>query len=853
MTVRYSTLACGISALALSVSSQALAQTAPTAPVSASPQSTTAQEPAIADIVVTAQKRAENVQQVPISISALGAQALKERQLTDVAAIANVAPSVNLDAGTPFSGSTSVLGAFIRGIGQNDFAINVDPGVGIYLDGVYLARTVGANLDLPDVERIEILKGPQGTLFGRNTIGGAISVVTRDPGKEFSVKGSITTGSYHRLDAQAMIDIPISDTLRTSLTISEQHRDGYARRVPYTQSAPFSVDPSTAFREVGYGSADREGGVGQQNIRFKAKWEPSSRFSATLSADYTHVNQSALPTAVLAVTPTPGSFAGTAANNIPGTSFDPSGISGFNFAGLYNFCISASAADIAARGAGNLCGIRGTPISNGINQPALAGQANALPFDNRWVTTNPDRSYATGPSFSRMNNWGLGLTLNYDLASFATIRSITSYRHLTFSAGLDADNSPIPYLELSEGLTQKQFSQEVQVLGKLLDNKLNYVIGGYYFNETANEDDFANIADGLLQIEGPVHVHTTNYAFFGQLDYRPIDLIGFTLGARYTHEDKDFSAGQKDWNGFNYKLFNCTVYGQPCQGILGFPNPADPLQIYVPGNQNATFNNFSPKFGVQLHPSTNIMAYGSYSLGYKTGGWSTRLQNPIGIAPAFGPEKAKTWEIGLKSQLFDRRLQLNLAAFTTKYEGIQLLYQQGTSPVIQNAGTARIKGIEAEAIAALTSYFKVNASVGYLDAKLTSVLGPAISPANVYQAGLDVGADLPKVPHWKINVSPRLELPVGEAKLIAIVDYTHLSSMWNDSQRTYLLRRPATDTLGASVTYKAADGHWDLTVGGTNITNTRFLVNGVAQIAGGEIYGSYNRPAEWYAKLGFNF
>jgi len=146
-------------------------------------------EGGIAEIVVTAQKRAENVQDVPIAISAFTAEALSERAVTSVASLSNISPNVTLDAGTPFSGSSAVLSAYIRGIGANDFAFNIDPGVGIYLDGVYLARSVGANQDLPDVERIEVLKGPQGTLFGRNTIGGAISIVTHDPGKEFRFKG----------------------------------------------------------------------------------------------------------------------------------------------------------------------------------------------------------------------------------------------------------------------------------------------------------------------------------------------------------------------------------------------------------------------------------------------------------------------------------------------------------------------------------------------------------------------------------------------------------------------------------------------------------------------------------------
>ena len=136
------------------------------------------------EVVVTAQRREEKLQDVPIAVTAFNGETLTNRALGDIHALSNLTPSVNLDAGAPFSGDRSVLSASIRGIGQDDFAFNLNPGVGVYLDGVYLARTIGANLNLLDVERVEILKGPQGTLFGANTIGGAISVVTHTPGNE---------------------------------------------------------------------------------------------------------------------------------------------------------------------------------------------------------------------------------------------------------------------------------------------------------------------------------------------------------------------------------------------------------------------------------------------------------------------------------------------------------------------------------------------------------------------------------------------------------------------------------------------------------------------------------------------
>src|ERR1700689_2023953 len=207
---------------------------------------------ALVEIVVTAEKRSENLQNVPIAITAFTAEAMQSRGITDLHGLSNLTPNVNLDGGAPFSGDTSVLSASIRGIGQDDFAFNLDPGVGVYLDGVYLARTIGANQSLLDVDRIEILKGPQGTLFGRNPIGGAINIVTHTPGEESTINGSMTVGSYNRHDVNLTADMPISSDILTTVSISSQTRDGYQKTIPYPPgsgigSVPYQVDAQTDF------------------------------------------------------------------------------------------------------------------------------------------------------------------------------------------------------------------------------------------------------------------------------------------------------------------------------------------------------------------------------------------------------------------------------------------------------------------------------------------------------------------------------------------------------------------------------------------------------------------------------
>lgn len=832
------------------------------------------QSTTVPEIVVTAQKRSESAQTVPIAISAFSASALQERAVGSVSQLSGLSPNVNLDAGTPFSGSPAVLAAFIRGIGSDDFAFNIDPGVGIYVDGVYLARSVGANQDLLDVERVEILKGPQGTLFGRNTIGGAISVVTRSPGKDLAFKGDLSTGSFNLFQARGSLDLPLADQLGAAITFGVKTRTGYMKRIAFPDALARNVTSDRAFPASGYASSDTEGGDNNWNLRGKLRWS-GEHVKVTLAGDYTHEDSTGLPNKLLGAFPdVPGNFAGTA--NLPGTAFDPAGTTGFLFAGLYNFCIGATPTEIAARGAQALCGVRGTQFDTSLRVPSIASvnvdsnpQNNLLPFDNRFVAPGRDTTYATGNSFSKLKSWGLAGTIEADVAPTVTAKSITSYRSLDWRSGTDGDGSPLNFQHLSFAMNQWQFSQELQLVGSALDKKLNFAFGAYYFKEKGGLHDYVTFAEGLLQVDGPNALATENYAAFGQLDYRPIDLVSITLGGRYTHEKKQFEGGQQDLNGFNYKLFGCgdaagtiapggafPLAPVPCQPAIGYPNPANPLQLYAPGINRQTFDDFSPKVGIQLHPAERIMVYASWSKGYKTGGWTTRLTNPQPDAQPFGEEKATTWEAGLKSTLLDRRLQLNIAAFTTDYKGIQLNFQQGTSPTIRNAGDARIRGIEVEIVAAPLNGLTINASAGYIDARYTSVLPGviAVSGPNPFQAGTFAGAPLPKTPKWKTNISPRYEARLANGgSVILLADWTQASSVWNDAQRSFLLRRDAIDIVNASITYREPDGKWTLTFGGTNLTDNRYLTTGNANIANGVFFGSYNRPREWYARVGINF
>jgi iron complex outermembrane receptor protein len=300
------------------------------------------------------------------------------------------------------------------------------------------------------------------------------------------------------------------------------------------------------------------------------------------------------------------------------------------------------------------------------------------------------------------------------------------------------------------------------------------------------------------------------------------------------------------------------IGGATCQQAVGYPTVGNtnPLRIYPAGINKQNFNNFSPKLGIQIHPTDDVMIYGSWSKGYKTGGWTTRYSTPQTFVSSFDPEKATTYELGLKSKLLDRRLQVNAAVFLTDYSAIQLNYQVGGSPTIDNVGDADIKGAELEITAQPVRGLTLNMAVGYTDAKYTA-LDPAVavtSGANALQAGAIVGSTLPKTPKWKLNFSPRYEIELGNGGSVTLLgDYTFISAQTNNVERTFVLNRPSVSILNASIAYKDSAEKYTITIGGTNLTNKRYISSGTAIPAFGAIIGSYSRPVEWYARLGFKF
>jgi iron complex outermembrane receptor protein len=840
------------------------------------------------EVVVTATRRSENLQNVPISISAFTAESLQSRNIVDVTQIGNLSPGVNLDGGAPFSGDRSVLSASIRGIGQDDFAFNLNPGVGVYVDGVYLARTIGANQQLLDVDRIEILKGPQGTLFGANTIGGAISIVTHEPGDEARIIATATGGSYDRRDFAFTADLPlISDTLLSTISVSSQQQTGWQKVIPYPStsaygSAPFVVDPQTAYPKGGYQTSDNYGGTGVGTVRGKLVWKATDKLKFTFAGDWSHEDQTALPYTVL------GSYTGN--------------LNASTFSTLYNLCISNNAATLPAAifanggpppvavtagaapnfglgcshpraqipgvsigGAALLgAGYVGGPAGpyNYSNHPGTAYLGSNQPriWDSFAATNtgNIDTTYANGPDFARNDVFGTAITTNYQLNDAIELKSITAYRQIKWNIGTDLDGTPETLQEVTDEQHQFQISEEFQVLGKALDNRLNYAAGLYAFKEAGHVHDFVPF-EGLLYVADLANdVTNVDYAAFFHTDFRLDDHWGFTAGGRFTDAQTYFLGGQADLNNFPY-------FGPGPDNVFRyFPNIPDSQAWHI----------FDPTLGVQYHFDDNVMSYLSWGKGFKEGGWTTRLSAAI-TSPdqaRFNPEYSSTFELGVKSELLQHHLLLNGDVYFTKYDGIQLNIQEGISPVYVNAGNARIEGAELETQYLVGGGLQLNLTGSFIHAYYVEVNPDANFPqyalpdgSTVCPAGPPIcgtqgdgssakNAQLPKTPRWKWTFDPEYTFTLPNQSMIRLIpSYTYTSTLFNDSLNTPVLKRPVTNMVNASIHYVSADEKYDFAFGGTNLTDDRFVTAGSPNYGAGEVGGYYNPPRMWYLSLRAKF
>lgn len=762
---------------------------------------------ALDQIVVSSRKRIENVQEVPVAISAFSLKMLEDRGVGNVGDLASLVPNVEIDVNTAFGGSQSVLSPFIRGIGQNDFAITYEPAVGLYVDGVYYGRGVGSVVDMLDIDRIEVLKGPQGTLFGRNTIAGAINVTTKRPGKDFGASAQLSTGSYNRLDTRITIDMPIIENkLLSSFSVATNNRDGFVERIPFqgdisSQDVPVASQLGDG-QYTNVGNSDDQGNYNNQTWRAKLLYDVSDKIDITLAADYVRIRENENPASLLAVIESPD-----------------------NIVGAYNLATQIPPSvpvDQQPPFTANIAGLEG--------QNPLFGRT---PYDERFLTGDPFKSYATAEAGSRIDVWGASLTFKWDISDKLTFKSITSVRSLRSEFGQDGDQSPLDWSRLKLTMPQDQFTQEFQLSGN--SDKFKWIAGLYHFREDGSILDQVFFGAGLIQVLGLNIVENETYAAYAQGTYDFTDKWSVTGGIRYTYEDKYLDGRQRDLNGFG-------TWFLPDEA---FPDPTDRTLYYPAGGHSQNFSVPTVRLGTEYKISDDMFAYGYFAQGFKSGGWSTRLTAPSLTAPSHNPEKANTFELGLKSEFAKNRVRLNVAGFYTDYQDMQVTVFVGVSPTVVNAAEAVIKGVEADLQWRASDHVFLNANIGLLDAKYTEINNPnaAIQEdfrflnAPSFSGGM--GVDL---------VSSR---DYDKSRVGLHLDMNYRSTVANDVENSSFLIQDGFALFNGSLFYEPAGRKWKITIGGTNLSNETYLNAGTFNPGLGNVYGVYGRPIEFNTSISF--
>lgn len=706
------------------------------------PAATENKEQAALEVIqVTARRTAENLQTVPVAVTSIGAEDLKQKGIENITSIQQQSPNTTLQVSR---GTNSTLTAYIRGIGQQDPLWGFEPGVGIYLDDVYMARPQGAAMDIYDVERIEVLRGPQGTLYGRNTIGGAVKYVTKalTGDNEFAVRG--TVGSYGQKDLKLSGQTAITDKLFIGAAGATYNRDGFGTYLN-TGDENYNKDIRTGRVSLQYQALD--------NLRFS--------FAADKTQD-----------------------------------------------------------DSNSKG--------GHRLTNSL----LTGEA---PLDNVYD------SKTSMPVDNSVETSGQSLTMAWDINANWTLKAITAKREGVTDTNIDFDSTIRPSLDVPAFYEDEQTSNELQLLFN--NDKFKFASGLYSFTGDACGAFGTVLVAGLgVTIENGGCVSTDSIAAYAQGTYQVNDQWSFTLGGRYTQDDKDAAVYRYVYLG--YKLPRDT---------------ANKIGVQSDFTGDESFNHFSPRVGFEYQANDNMMMYGSYTDGFKSGGFDMRGNQSVNpnAGDPYQPETVDTFELGVKSELWDRRLRLNAALFTSAYDDMQVTVQRAVNNTVAsqvlNAASADINGLELEAVAVASDALQFNLVLGYTDAKFNEVM--------FYDAVTKTTTDVSGL--WSFANTPELTGTLGTKYTTALLggELVFNANLYHRSE-TQIFELPSVLDFGgytlfnAGATWYDASGNWDVSLQGRNLGNkeTRIAGYNFPLLAGEQtITAYYGDPRTVSLTVGYRF
>lgn len=724
-------------------------------------------QPNEGDITVTARRRTERAQDVPIALTAISGDTIDRIGATNITQFAQLTPTLvirNNNARNTF--------ANIRGLGSNsDQNDGLEIGVGFYIDDVYYGRVGASQFDFIDLERVEVLRGPQGTLFGKNTTAGAINITTRSPSFDFGFNGEATLGEngYHQVRGSLTGPL-IEDLAAVRLTVSDTHRGGTLLNI-------FNGRKINDYDNF--------------SVRGQLLLTPSPDFTIRIIGDYSKQRSYSRVSSIV---------------------------------GLFNryangATLSNNWLDRAARG--------GYTPRFDINDPFA-----------REVDVN-------GPVQANMDGYGVSGKIDWNLGG-VTLTSITAWRGWDWLPDNDSDTTPLA-VTLRSGTDnhQRQFSQELR-LASSGNRKIDYVVGLYYFwqnvnglghyqqgpasaswnNPNANQT-LANYAlNGFLSYS-VIEPVTKSYAAFGEATWHATDALSITAGLRFTHEDKTGLFDQYTAAGNDLSLLSPADRA----AAQALRDAIYPQKRYTTGLKDDALTG---RITLSYKVAPDVLTYATYSRGSKSGGLSLG-DLPAGVSPVVKPETVNAWEIGVKSQFWDRRITLNAAAYWTEVKNYQagVTEQIGTTSssirYISNIPGVRSRGIELDLTVAPTQWIRFTASAAYNEAVYKDYRNAQVAPENrnVTQVQDLTGVQLANAPKFIYNISADFAQPISLAtpddEIYARVDFNHRSSNDTSGSNSIYTRIPGYGVANARIGLRLANASYDLSAWVTNLFDTRYF------------------------------
>jgi len=647
-----------------------------------------ADQPGVEDIVVTAQRRSERLQEVPIAITAVTAAAVQRAGVRGTEDLPQLVPALNITR------NSNGLTPFLRGVGTFSSSPGQEASVPLYIDGAYVPQPTATFFSFNNIERIEVLKGPQGTLFGRNSSGGLIQIITRDPSDSAMIKGQASFANYGTGEGRLYASTPFGTNSGIDISLYGTDRaGGFGRN---------SVDHAKTGFHSEYG------------LRSKLKLQLADTLSLVLSADYSHLH---------------------------------------------------SDTGVARRLVGSAKGSSGFIERGGF-----------------YDISSDQRPYV------KTKGWGVSGTLNWDLNA-VEITSISAYRKVNSFYALDTDAQPVL---INNGLNSdysKSFSEELQIKSATHAD-FNWIAGFYYFNYSAGFDPFTVVNPAGVRREF-MDQNLDSYAGFAQANYEILPDTTLTLGARYTHDVRDFQARSP------------------------LPSRTIPLT-------SSKFNVWSWRASLDHKVSRNLLLYASASRGFKAGLFDpiTPRNTPV------QPEILTAYEAGFKSELFDHRVRFNASAFYYDISDIQLSALLGSTTILLNAAAARTYGLDADSTIAVSNDLNLSFGLSLLHSKYRDfpnapLTRPAPLGGNITSFGSADGNDTTRAPKVSLNAGAFYTKPIGRSDLEASLNYSYQSRFfWAPDNR---LKQPGHSLLNGELKLVFPSKAY-FTIFGRNLTKTKYAV-----------------------------